>query len=74
MVEPDTNPDYSYYLNKMYKLPLRRVQKNALKESFDFWDSLVDHKPMAGYELPGIERRKYSFVSLSSEKEEYEGI
>ena len=46
MVEPETNPDYSYYLNKMYLFSYLRVQKDALKESFDFWDSLIDHKPM----------------------------
>ena len=54
MAEPDTNPDYSYYLNKMYISFYERVQKDALKESFDFWDSLVDHKPIGGFELPGI--------------------
>ena len=74
MAEPDTNPDYSYYLNKMYISFYERVQKDALKESFDFWDSLVDHKPIGGFELPGIQRRKYSFVSLASDKDEYEGI
>ena len=72
IAEPETNPDYSYYLNKMYLFPYLRVQKDALRETFDFWD-MIDHKPVAN-ELPDMERRKYSFVSLTSERDEYEGI
>ena len=74
MAEPETNPEYSYYLNKMYYFFDDRVQKDAFKESFDFWGSLIDHKPANDLELPGIERRKYSFVSLSEEREENEGL
>ena len=42
-----------------------------MRDSFDFWGSLVDHKS-ADFELPETQLRKCSFVSLASESEEVE--
>lgn len=43
---------------------LFRVQQDAFKDSFDFWGSLIDHKPLFSIDASEGPKRKSSFVSL----------
>jgi hypothetical protein len=45
-----------------------------LKVGFDFWDLMIDHKHISAPELPSLLQKKESFVSIASDREDYEGI